>query len=123
MNLEFHKRKMRQLQEELTSAEVWERELEVRLRKIEEKVRPPLMKFCDQLEKEEGVEQEVVEESLVSNDWEKVVGFIRKRVVKVEQMNRSQLVGLVRTELGVRNCRVESERQEGRPCKRWPAPY
>ena len=28
LNLEFHKRKMRQLQEELTSAEVWETELE-----------------------------------------------------------------------------------------------
>ena len=43
---------MRQLQE-LTSTEVWERELEERLRKIEEKVKPTLMKFCDQLETKE----------------------------------------------------------------------
>ena len=34
LNLEFHKRKIRQLQEELTSAEVWERELEERLKRM-----------------------------------------------------------------------------------------
>ena len=66
-----------------------------------------------ELEKEEGLEQEVVEESFVINDWEKVVHSIRKRVVMVEQMDRSQLVGLVRTVLRVRNCLVERERQEG----------
>ena len=31
----------------------------------------------------------------------------------VEQMDRSQLVGLVRNVLRVRNCLVERERQEG----------
>ena len=77
-----------------------------------------------ELEKEEGLEQEVVEESFVINDWEKVVHSIRKRVVMVEQMGRSQLLGLVRTVLRVRNCLVERERQEGSiPCLRWPAPY
>ena len=63
-----------------------------------------------ELEKEEGLEQEVVEESFVINDWEKVVHSIRKRVVMVVQMDRSQLVGLVRTVLRVRNCLVERER-------------
>ena len=76
-----------------------------------------------ELENEEGLEQEVVEESLVS-DWEMVVHSIRKRVVMVEQRDSSQLVGLVRTVLRVRNCLVERERQEGSiPCLRWPAPY
>jgi hypothetical protein len=60
LNLELHKRTTRQLQEELTSrAEVWEKELEERYRL--------------ELENEEGLEHEVVEESLVSDDWEKVV--------------------------------------------------
>ena len=79
-----------------------------------------------ELEKEEGLEQEVAEESLVNDDWEKVVHSIRKRVVMVEQMDRSQLVGLVRTVLRVRNCLVERERQEGVDAMlelRWPAPY
>ena len=44
---------MRKLQEEVTSAEVWEKDLEERLRKMKENVTPPpLMKFFDQLEKE-----------------------------------------------------------------------
>ena len=58
-----------------------------------------------ELENLEGLEQEVVEESLVS-DWEMVVHSIRKRVVMVEQRDSSQLVGLVRTVLRVRNCLV-----------------
>ena len=66
-----------------------------------------------ELEKEEGLEQEVVEESFVINDWEKVVHSIRKRVVMVEQMDRSQLVELVRTVLRMRNCLVEREGNEG----------
>ena len=52
--------------------------------------------------------------------------FIRKGVVMVEQIDRSQLVGLVRTVLRVRNCLVERERQEGVDAMlelRWPAPY
>ena len=113
LNLEFHKRKMRQLQEELTNAEVWETELEERLRRVEDKVQLPLMKFCSQVEREEGVEQEVIEESMVGGNWEKVVGLLKKIVLKVEQMERSQLVGLVRTVLGVRNCLVEKEYHQG----------
>ena len=63
---------MRQLQEELTSAEVWERELEERLSSVQEKVMPPFMKFCKQLEREEGVEEKVIEESMAENDWKQV---------------------------------------------------
>ena len=32
--LDFHKKKMRQLQEELTSAEVWERKIEEKVKKF-----------------------------------------------------------------------------------------
>jgi hypothetical protein len=71
---------------------------------MEKKVMPLLMKFCNRLERVEGVEKEVIEESLVGDDWEKVVAVCRMRVGMVEQMERSQLVGLVRTVVGVRNC-------------------
>ena len=48
-------RKMRQLQEDVSNAEVWEKGLEERLRKIKENVTPPpLMKFCDQFESRTG---------------------------------------------------------------------
>ena len=113
LNLQFHKRKMRQLHEELTSAEVWETELEVRLKRVEDKVQPPLMKFFSQVEREEGVEQQVVEESMEGEDWKEVVKIVKSRVTKVEQMGRTQLVGLVKTVFSVRNCLVEKECQEG----------
>ena len=40
---------MRKLQEEVTSAEVWEKDLEERLRKMKENVTHLVVKFCDQL--------------------------------------------------------------------------
>ena len=113
LSLEFHKRKMRQLQEELTSAEVWETELEERLKGIQEKVKPALMKFCSQLDREEGVDEAVTEETMAETDWAKVLVALKKRVAKVERMDRSQLVGLVKTVLDVRGCLMEKEYQEG----------
>ena len=113
LNLQFHKRKMRQLHEELTSAEVWEGELEQRLKRVEDKVQPPVMKFCCQVTREKGVEQQVIEESMEGEDWKEVVKIMKKRVMQVEQMDRRQLVGLVRTVLSVRNCLVEKECNEG----------
>ena len=113
LSLEFHKRKMRQLQEELTSAEVWETELEERLKGIQEKVKPALMKFCSQLDREEGVDEAVTEETMAETDWAKVLVALKKRVAKVERMDRSQLVGLVKTVLDVRGYLMEKEYQEG----------
>ena len=66
-----------------------------------------------ELENEEGLEQEEVEQSLLSNDREQMVHSIRKKGIMVEQMDRSQLVGSVRNVLRARNCLVERERQEG----------
>ena len=79
---------------------MWAKELEERSKKIQELG-------------EEELKQEVAEESVVSDDWDKAVHSIRNRVVMVEQMVTSQLVGFVRTVLRVRNCLVEREGQEG----------
>ena len=111
LHLEFHKRKIRQLQEELTSAEVWETELEERLKNVQEKEKPFLMKFCAQLENKDIIDETVIEKTMDENDWEKVVAVLRKRVMKVEEMERRQLVGLVKTVLSVRNCLLEKDCQ------------
>ena len=113
LNMEFHKRKMRQLHEELTSAEVWETELEERLSKVQEKVKPSLMKFSSQLEREEGVDEDVIEETMADNVWEKILSVLKKRMVKVEQMERSELLGLVKTVLDVRSWLAEKDCQMG----------
>jgi hypothetical protein len=70
----------------------------------------------------------VIEESLESDDWNKVVDLVMKWVVKFAEMDRSQQVGLlmVMSVLGVRNCLLEIEgwrhsRSTGRRCRgeRW----
>ena len=66
---------------------MWAKELEERSKKIQELG-------------EEELKQEVAEESVVSDDWDKAVHSIRNRVVVVEQMVTSQLVGFVRTVSG-----------------------
>ena len=112
-SLEFHKRKMNQLQEELTSAEVWEKELEERLMKVGEKVQPALMKFCRQLVNEDFVDDIIIEETVVENQWENIEIILRRKISRVEQMERRKLVGLVNTVLTMRNCLVEKDNQEG----------
>ena len=112
-SLEFHKRKMKQLQEELTSAEVWEKELEERLTKVEEKAQPALMKFCRQLDNEDFVDDIIIEETVVENQWENIEIILRRKISRVEEMERSKLVGLVKTVLTMRNCLVEKDNQEG----------
>ena len=112
-SLEFHRRKMKQLQEELTSAEVWEKELEERLMKVEEKVQPVLMKFCNQLENEDFVDDIIIDEAIAENQWEKLEIILKKKISRVEEMERSKLVGLVKTVLSTRNCLVDRDNQEG----------
>ena len=112
-SLEFHKRKMKQLQEELSSAEVWEKELEERLVKMEEKVQPALMKFCKQLDSEDFVDDIIIEETVAENKWETIEIVLRKKISRVEEMERTKLVGLVKTVLTLRNCLVEKDNQEG----------
>ena len=112
-SLEFHKRKMKQLQEELTSAEVWEKELEERLKKLEEKAQPVMMKFCNQLENEDFVDDIIIDEAIAENHWERVKIVMKKKIARVEELERSKLVGLVKTVLTMRNCLVERDNQEG----------
>ena len=104
---------MKQLQEELTSAEVWEAELRERLKKLEEKVKPSLMKFCNQLEMRGSVEEDVIEESIMENDAGQVFTVLKRRMLSVQDMGRCELVGMMKTVLGVRNCLSEKDSQEG----------
>ena len=78
-SLEFHKRKMKQLREELTSAEVWEKELEERLKKLEEKAQPVMMKFWNQLESEDFVDDIIIDEAIAENHWERVKIVMKKK--------------------------------------------
>jgi len=55
-NLKFHRRKIRKMHEELSVAKQWEKELEKRLEIAEENVKPSILKFAEEFEKSNLVE-------------------------------------------------------------------
>ena len=61
-NLECHRSKIRELQEELRAAEEYEAELEERLSQVEDRLRPPVMRFKEKLKLDSGVDRTVVGE-------------------------------------------------------------
>ena len=112
-NLEFHRRKIRQLHEELTHAEAWERELEARLQKMKDKVKPRILVFSEQLESCKGVEDKIIEATVVEEDSEKLIGVLRKKAISMDKMHRSQLLGFIKTVLNVRNGFLEKDNPQG----------
>ena len=111
-SLEFHRRKIQKLEEELSSARGWEGELEVKACSLKERLKPPLLKLKDRLERSEAVQESLVRECLDSHGWREVVLLLAARVERAAQLERGQLVRLADTVLLVRNC-LHGEGQEG----------
>ena len=88
LNLEFHRRKIRQLHEELSQAEIFAKELEKRQRNLEEQIKPPLMRFNEMLEEDQGVDDKVVETSVNEEDHKNVLAVLRKRAIFMEKVNK-----------------------------------
>jgi len=110
VSLEFNKRKMNQLHEELSDLEVWEVELEKKLAKLKEQLQPPMMKFCKQLDTDEGVEITVVEASVhETSDPKILINALQQRVSSSGEYGRSRLLGLINTTLSTRNCLVNKD--------------
>ena len=93
-NLNLHKHKMDRLMEELSIAEAWEGELKAKMRRVEESLKPPLLHLFDKLEKEEHVNDELLQEAVLSGK-EEVFKILEGRVLKVKQMKRAALIQLV----------------------------
>ena len=90
-NLMLHKHKMNRLVEELSMAEAWEGELEAKRRRVEESLKPPLLQLFDKLEREELVDDELLQEVFFSGK-EEVFKILEGRVLKVKQMKRAALL-------------------------------
>ena len=93
-NLSLHKHKKNRLMEELSIAEAWEGELKAKMRRVEESLKPPLLHLFDKLEKEEHVNDELLQEAVLSGK-EEVFKILEGRVLKVKQMKRAALIQLV----------------------------
>ena len=112
-NLEFHRRKIRKMHEELSVAEQWEKELEKRLEIAEENVKPSILKFAEEFEKSNLVEESVVEATLDEDELERLISMMRKKAVAMLDMDGSQLLGLIKTILVVRDGLLGKGNQDG----------
>ena len=112
-NLEFHRRKIRKMHDELSVAEEWEKELEKRLKNAEENVKPPILKFAEELDKSYSVEESIIEATIHDEDYDRLMAMMRKKAAAMLDMDRSQLIGLAKTILVVRDRLIEKENQEG----------
>ena len=112
-NLEFHRRKIRKMHEELSVAEQWEKELEKRLEIAEHNVKPSILKFAEEFEKSNLVEESVVEATLDEDELERLISMMRKKAVAMLEMDGSQLLGLIKTILVVRDGLLGKGNQDG----------
>ena len=112
-NLEFHKRKVRKITEELHVAEEWEKELGRRLKTVEEKVKPPLLKIAESFEKSNEVEESFLEAAIKEEDQDRLLAMLRKKALAMDTMDRAQLLAFIKTLLSVRNCLLDKEQERG----------
>ena len=103
--LNLHKQKRNRLLEELSIAEAWEGELKAKRCRVEESLKPPLLRFFDKLEKEEHVNNELLQQTLL-NGKEEVFQILEGRVLKVMQMKRATLIQFVDLLLRLRHVYV-----------------
>ena len=114
-NLETHRNKIRELQEELRVAEEYEAELEDRLSQVEDRLRPPVMRFKENLKLDSGVDRTVVGEIITEvEDPSQIIAIMKTKAKTLDQMTRSQLVGFIRTILNLRDAFIDEEIEAGK---------
>jgi hypothetical protein len=103
LNLEFHRRKVKKLSEESGNAESWEKVLEAKCSRLEEELKPSLLRFSKRLKKDDVIKEELVAECLDNKDWKDMVEILDLKVGRVVLMGRSSLIRLAKTVLLVRD--------------------
>ena len=102
-NLQFHRRKMRKLLEELSQAEILEKELVIRHKTLEESMKPALLKLQEQLNNNKDVvDDEVVEACIKEEKPDEIVEMLRRKAISMNKMNRTRLLGFMKTVLRFR---------------------
>ena len=111
-SLEFQRRKKRQLHEGLQSAEMVEAELVKRLKIAEDNLKPPVLRFLENLGDPNGVDLTVVKSAVDEiEDPLQMIKLLRKGA-KMAKMKRPELLGLMRTLHNLRICFQEIDAQD-----------
>ena len=93
-NLDLHQQKKNRLVEELEHLEAWEGELKAKRRRVEESLKPLLLQLFEKLEREEHVDDELLQEAFLSGTEEEFL-ILEGRVRKVRQLKRAALIQMV----------------------------
>ena len=112
-NLRLHKQRIARLVEELSVAEAWEGELQAKKRRVEESLKPPLLVLHEKLEREEQVDEELLQEAF-SSGGEEMFNILEGRVGRAKQMERAALIRLVDLLPRLRKTLEEEDISEGR---------
>ena len=110
-SLGFHRHKVQQLEEERGSAKDWEEELQARVAMLEEGLKPVLLRMWHKLERGEVVEKELVEDCLAGGGAGDLKILLEQRLMRMELLERRDLLRLVQTLLRVRSVLVEREEE------------
>ena len=114
-NLEFHRSKIQELQEELREAETYETQLEERLDQVEDRLKPPVMRFKEKLSLDSGVPSNIVEEIIQEvEDPSQIIALMKTKANTMDQMTRGQLVGFIHTILNLRDSFTDQEIEAGK---------
>ena len=112
--LEMQRRKIRQIHEELHSAEILEEELKQRLKTAEIRLKPAIMSFAEKLEHCQRLEEDFVEKTFSQvEETDDIISVMREKEKNLHQMNRSQLLSFVKTVIYVRDCLLEKNLTDG----------
>ena len=112
-NLSLHKQRIARLVEELSVAEAWEGELLAKKLRVEESLKPPLLVLHEKLEREEQVDEELLQEAF-SSGGEEMFKILEGRVGRAKQMERAALIRLVDLLPRLRKTLEEEDISEGR---------
>ena len=114
-NLEFHRSKIQELQEELREAETYEAQLEERLDQVEDRLKPPVMRFKEKLNQDSGVSSSITSEIIEeAEDPSQIIALMRLKANTLDQMTRIQMIGFIRTILNLRDAFSDQEIEAGK---------
>ena len=111
-DLAHHRMTVRELTEQLSSAEAWERHLEAKEKECAQQCKPALMRFNEQLAdvgSGRAVAQPLLEELVTGQGWENVLAVVRHRIVTANSLSRQESLGLVKVLFSLRDLYLEKE--------------
>ena len=109
---EQQRKKVRELREQLSSAKAWEHQLEMREKECDQKCKPALMRFNEELVdvgSDRAVSQPLLEELVAGQGWEDVLAVVRHRIVSANSLSRQESLGLVKIMFSLRDLYMEKE--------------